>query len=804
MVGQRLGHFRIIEKISTGVEGDLYRARDEQLERDVALRILPATSFPDPAARAELLRDARTASNLNHPNIVAIHEVGEADPSTASTDSGQASSGQVAAFVAMELVEGQPLSARLAGGPLRPDELLRYGLQLTDAVAHAHEHGVVHRDLKASNVVVTPDGRVKVLGFGLARPLSQQEVAEATSVPGPAGTAPGRTTETLLYLAPERLKGEAADTRSDVWALGVLLHEMATGHRPFQGHTPFELTVAVLSQATPPLPANLPAELRAVIERCLRKEPGERYRRASDVHAALEAVQSAASVFSAEAAGKSSIRRHWMAVVAIAVVVAAVAGGFVVGRLSRRVPGTPAAPALHAIAVLPLANLSRDPDQKYLVDGLTDALIDDLARIGGALRVISRTSTEGYATAPKPIKQIASELGVDAVVEGSVAREGDRVRIAAALIDAATERRLWSDRYERNLTSILSLQADIARAVAQAIKGALSPEEEQKLTRRREVNPQVYEAYQKGMFLLNQTTPDAFQRGMEYLHQAVEQDPTDALAYAGLADGYITIAHGPDPTPDALFRAKAAAQTAIELDPTSPQGVLAVGVIKSYDEWDWAGGEQELRRAIELNPSFAMAHYHLAWVLTISGRLPEAIAEHIKAREADPLNPLMTAWLGELYRIDKQYDKAIAEVRKAMDLNPKFTISQFLMSFIYADQGKWDQAVETMRQLSEDDPDWRWALGAMCAAAGRTAEARRILAELDARPVTPWGALWRAVINAALGEKDMAFKWMNHQPHHVWLPVLTLKEWQIFGKPLYGDPRFAEIQRKMNVPPWRE
>jgi TolB-like protein len=786
MIGRQLGHFRILDKIGAGGMGEVYRARDEQLERDVALKILPAASFHDAAARTRLLRDAQTASKLNHPHICTIHEVGEAE--------GQA-------YIATELVEGKPLSARVAEGPLRQDELLRYGLQLTDAVEHAHEHGVVHRDLKSANVIVTPDGRLKVLDFGLARPLSREELTAAITVTqGPSPTPPEQAVEPLAYLAPEQLRGKPADTRSDVWALGVMLQEMATGKRPFQGNTPFELSSAILNQEPSPLPASVPAELQAVIEHCLRKEPGQRYRRASEVHAALEAVQTATALPRPRAVQEAWTRRHLVAVAASAVVLVAVAAGIVAGVWSGRlrVPGS--MPTTHALAVLPLANVSGDPAQQYVVDGLTEALIDDLSKIGGALRVISRSSTRGYAGGSKPIPQIARELAVDAIVEGSVAREGDRVRITAGLIDAATGRRIWSDRYERNLTSILTLQAEIARAVARAVMGALSPEEEQKLAKTREVNPEVWEAYQKGMFLLNQSTPDAIKKGMEYLHQAIEKDPTDAMAYAGLANGYVTIAHGADPSPDSLFRAKAAAQTAIELDPNLAAGVFTLGVIKGYDEWDWVGGERDLRRAIELNPSFAMAHYHLAWFLAIQGRLPEAIDEHIKAQDSDPLNPLHTAWLGELYRMGGQYDKAIAEVQRAMELNPKFPVSQFVLGMVHAEHGRWDQAIEAMREAGAVAKPWQGAQAAMCAAAGRTDEARRLLEELNTRQVTPWTRFWRAIVYAALGEKDTAFKWATEEPHHPWIAAFVIKEWEIFTKPVMDDPRFEALRRKFNVP----
>jgi serine/threonine-protein kinase len=783
MIGEQLGHFRILGKIGAGGMGEVFRARDEQLERDVALTLVGAASVPDATARANLLRDARAASKLNHPHICTIHEVGEADAQI---------------FIATELLDGQPLSARLAEGPLRPDELLRYGLQLTDAVAYAHEHGVMHGDLKSSNVVVTPDGRLKVLGFGLARPLSREELTEATTM-AQAPTAPGLVAEVLAYLAPEQLRAQPTDMRSDVWALGVLLQEMATGQRPFRGETAFALSTAILSQTAPPLPSSAPVELQAIVERCLRKEPGQRYRRASDVHAALEAVQSGAVPPRASVARKAWSQQRWLGLAATAAVFLAVAAALYVGSLlgRRTAPAPASAPTTHALAVLPLKNLSGDPNQQYVADGLTDALIDDLAKV---VRVISRTSTAGYATAPKPVKQIARELGVDAVVEGSVAREGNIVRVTAALIDAATEQRLWGERYERNLTSILALQADIARAVARAIKGALSPEEEQKFAKRREVNPAVWEAYQKGMFFVNQSTPEALTKGMEYLHEAVAVDPTDALAYAALADGYFTLAHGANPPPDALVRGRAATRTAMDLDPTLPQALIAQGWIQGYLDWDWDGGIATLRRVIELNPSFAFAYYHLAWFLDLKGQLPEAIAVHITARDLDPLNPLMTGWLAELYRYNGQYDLALAEARKALDLTPGFPAAHFVMAQTYASQGRWDQAIEAVQNAAKSDPDWRWALGAVNARAGRTTEARRILAELNKENATSWMVFWRAATYAALGEKDEAFKWIAHEPGHIWVPWMFTREWVWFMEPLYSDPRFDQFRVKFNVP----
>jgi serine/threonine-protein kinase len=789
MIGRQLGPFRILGKIGAGGMGEVWRARDERLERDVALKILPPSSFDDPAARARLLREARLASRLNHPHICTIHEVGEAD--------GQA-------YIAMELVDGQALSARLEDGPLRPDELQRYSLQLTDAVAYAHEQGLVHRDLKSANVMVTPDGRLKVLDFGLARQLGAGERADATTVlREPTLTEAGTIVGTLAYMPPEQLRGQPADERSDVWALGVMLYEMAAGARPFRGRTTFEVSSAILSQAPDPLPSRVPARLQAVVEHCLRKEPGQRYRRASEVHAALEAVHFGTSEGPPRASLASWLRRHWRPVTAAAALALAVAGGVLAGMAWRQLLGSKAAapaPALHALAVLPLANLSREAGQEYFVDGLTDALIDGLAQLGGSIRVISRTSTQGYAAAPKPMREIGRELGVDAVIEGSVVREGDRVRVTATLIEAATEKRLWSERYERQMTSILTLQSEIARAVAIAIQGALTPAEERVLSRARPVNPQVYEAYLKGMYYLNQSTPDAIEKGMVYLHQAVERDPTEPLAFAALAGGYLELAHGANPPPDALARAKAAALTAVELDGTLPQGLFALGAMKGYDEWDWPGAIAALRRTIELNPSFAMAHYHLAWFLALQGNLPEAIAEHTMARNLDPLNPLHTGWLGELYRMNGQYELAIAEAKKALELDPRFPPSHFVIGTTLATQGRWDDAVAAMRHVTDYDPDWQGALGAMYARAGRTVEARQVLAALRKLPSSAWNSLWIGLIHAGLGERDEAFRWLSARPQHVWMPWIFSREWAILAEPLHADPRFRSMQRAMRVP----
>ena len=526
MIGQRLGHFRIIEKIGAGGMGEVYKAHDEQLDRDVAIKVLPASSFRDATARGRLLREARTASKLNHPHICTIHEVGEAE--------GQA-------YIAMELVEGQPLSARLADGALPPEQVLRYGLQLADAVAHAHERGIIHRDLKSANVIITPEARAKVLDFGLAKRLSSEDLAEATTQTMDSLTGPGTVVGTLAYMAPEQLRGQPADARSDIWALGVMLYEMAAGQRPFQGKTGFELSSAILSQPPPPLPLGpggaLPAELGAVIAHCLEKDPAQRYQRSEDVRAALEAVQSGAALPAWPAWKYALSRRRWLALVAALATALAVVGALDVGGLRGRLLGGAAAPQLRSVAVLPLANLSGDPQQDYFAEGMHDALITDLAKLSGLRRVIARSSVLRYRKTDKPLRQIARELGVDAIITGAVLREGDRVRITAQLINAATEEQVWAERYERELRGVLSLQNEIVGAVAREVKLRLTPQEQARLASARPVNPEAHEAFLRGRFYVNKLTPEGTRKGPGLSPTGDRKRPGASFAVRHVGDG---------------------------------------------------------------------------------------------------------------------------------------------------------------------------------------------------------------------------------------------------------------------------
>ncbi|MBW7996240.1 MAG: tetratricopeptide repeat protein [Candidatus Glassbacteria bacterium] len=464
-----------------------------------------------------------------------------------------------------------------------------------------------------------------------------------------------------------------------------------------------------------------------------------------------------------------------------------IAAGGVWWWTSQRVPSIRPG-QITRLAVLPFANLMNDPDQEYFVDGIHDALLTELAKIGG-MTVISRQSVMRYKGSDKPLREIASELQAHALIEGSVLRAGDDVRVNVQLIEAAADRHLWAEVFDRKLENVLALHSDVVRAVAGEIKAALTPEQEARLDSARQVNPETYEAYLKGMFYLNKFET---KKGLAYFNQAIENDPADPLAYAGLALGYVTIGHSNAATPDVWPRARAAALTALRLDETLAEGHSALAEVKAYYEWDWEGAEQAFLRADELNSNLAMNHYHYAWYLALFGRLDEAIVEHKRAQELDPLTPHHTIWLGGLYRIGGDYEKAIAEIQKVLELNPDHRTALRVLGDVLADAGMYEEAIAAYQKVGISGD-----LGRTYALAGRQDEARKILAELEEKEATPGRAWGLAILYTALGEKDEAFRWLAYEPPYFAIPwVRVLPQFE----PLWDDPRFKDLLQRMNLP----
>lgn len=489
---------------------------------------------------------------------------------------------------------------------------------------------------------------------------------------------------------------------------------------------------------------------------------------------------------------------------AILTALAVVAGGIaygLIGEIREFEPPESFDPAsrqiaANTIAVLPLENLSGDPGQQYFVDGMHEALITGLSKVT-ALRVTSRTSANVYRITNKLLPEIGRELRVASVIEGSVFRSGNRIRITLQLIDAATDQHLWARTYDRDIEDVLALQSEVARTVAREIRVELTPREETRLATAPKVDPATYELYLRGTFFLNKSTPEDFAKGMDFLHQAVERNPADPLAWAGLAFGYITLGHGPAPPPDAWPKARAAALRALKLDPDLAEGHAALADIKLYYEWDWEGAEQAFKRAFELNSSDAFNHYHYAWYLALFGRMDEAIIEHKQARDLDPFFPLHTAWLGGLYWIDGRPEEAAAEALKSLEMDPDFAHGLYVLGEAYTALGRIDEAVEAHRRMVTVAPDWSWALGRTYALAGREGEARKIAAQLEGAVATPWRAYGLVTLYAALGENDDAFRWLAFDQPHGWIPwVRIMPPYQ----PLRNDPRFGDFLKRLNLP----
>ncbi len=676
MIGKTLSHYRISAELGRGGMGVVYRAQDETLGREVALKVVRADAQLDPVARERLIREACTASRLNHPNICTIYEAGEAG-------------NQV--YVAMELIPGQSLAATIPREGMPTEDVARYGAQIADALAHAHEQGVVHRDLKTANIMMGREGRAKVLDFGLARLLPRQELDAATRSQLSAATA-GEVAGTLAYMAPEQLRGETADARSDIWALGLVLYEMATGCRPFSGQSGYELSAKILREPPPPLPKHVPPALARVIQRCVAKEPAQRYQRASELRAALDVTLSGGE---RPVAAPALSRRKWLLGGAVAMTVLLLAFGLDFAGVRSRLRGDRTF-RVESLAVLPLQNLSGDPAQEYFADGMTEALISNLAQIH-ALRVISRTTVMRYKGSSKPLPEIARELGVDAVIEGSVIRAGERVRVTAQMIEAATDRHLWAKEYDRDLRDVLALQSEVARAIAGEIQIEVTPEVRARLAQTPSVNPEAYDAFLRGRALSRRENREDNGAAIELLEQAVALDPSFATAHAEL--GRVYRARGFLFTPEEkLWEQKAFAEVdrALQLDPASADAHLTRGLLLWTPSQGFRHEEaiREFRRAIDLKPSLDEAHHQLGMVYLHVGLLGEALKSAEEAVTLNPGNTLALYRIGVVKLYQGKYQQALDVFeRTPADANPALVTYQTAWTLFYLGRKKEALAV---------------------------------------------------------------------------------------------------------------
>jgi serine/threonine protein kinase/tetratricopeptide (TPR) repeat protein len=781
VIGKRLSHYVIIEQVGAGGMGVVYRARDERLDRDVALKILSPSLVADDAARKRLRREALVLSKLNHAHINLIYDVDSED----GVD-----------FLVMEFIRGETLSRRLEAGSFSEPDVLSIGIQVAEALEEAHRSGIVHRDLKPGNVMLTERGVVKVLDFGLAKALESDHAGMESL------TEAGHVAGTLPYIAPEQFRGARVDARSDIYSLGAVLYEIATGVRAFAQETTASLIDAILKDSPKNPSAIVPRispGLEGVILKSLAKDPDLRYGTAGEV---VDALQGAGATRSTLTSTRTSgRRRRW--VIPVAAVTAVVLAAALVATFLPGGGAHPKSPRrIESLAVLPLDDLSGDSKQGYFADGMTDALITRLAQIS-SLRVISRTSVMRYRGGNKSLPQIARELHVDAVVEGTVLHSGNKVRISAELVDAAADRHLWANTYEREVGDVIALQRDLAAAIADQVNVRLTSSEREGLARADRVNPQAYDEYLKGRQEWATRTATGLEAARRNFLKAADIDPRFAQAYAGLADVYVLQdTYSGSRAEEALPLAEDAARKALAIDGRLAEAYPALGLVKLYSRWDWAGAEADFKHAIELRPNYATAHHWYSILLRDRGRFDEAISEARRALELDPLSSIMNANLGDTYFFARRYADAIRQHRIGRDLDPSFAPTHLYLAMAFAQNGDLDSAIvacQTARALSSGGPYALGGLGYVLARAGRGPDAERILDELQRFAVqgrtVPFDM---SLVWMGLAKGDRALEWIDKARRKQPSGVKDLGVDPRFD-PLREDPRFRKILRELGL-----
>ena len=808
-----LSHYRIVSKIGAGGMGEVYLAQDTKLDRKVALKILPAEVVADRNRVSRFVQEAKSASALNHPSIITIYEIDQADS---------------VYFIATEFIDGETLREWVQHAPMKLGEVLDVAAQVASALAAAHAGGIVHRDIKPENVMLRRDGIVKVLDFGLAKLMDPEEVGAEDATRQLVKTHAGMVMGTVAYMSPEQARGLQVDARTDIWSLGVVLYEMLTGRPPFEGPTTSDLIVSVLEREPPSLGDETPAGLQRIVTKMLRKDREQRYQSVRDLLLDLKSLgeevefegkwkrstaptetavatksEVAAKISSAEYVVRE-IRTHKL-IAAGALLVLAFGTAALYYFTRSHISNTPTSnETIGSVAVLPFANAAQDPNAEYLADGITESLINRLSQLSG-LKVMSSGSVFRYKGKQQDAQKVGNELNVRVVLTGSVKQVGEQLIINVSLDDAKDNHRIWGEQYVRKFADVLAVQSEIAQEVSSSLRLKLTRGDEQQLARRYTSNVEAYQLYLKGRYHLAKLTPPEIQTGVSYFQQAIDMDPSYALAYAGLADAYRTFGLVGEMPPTGFFpKAKAAAQKGIEIDDALADAHAELGFTMFWYDWDWNAAENQLKRALDLNPNSADAHLFYAHLLSNIGRHAEGLAEVKRARELDPLDLRINGLEAQFLVHAGKLDEALALLRKTLEENPNNWFAHMFASSAYIEKGMFAEAVaeaRKARELNSANSQAAAQLGYALAKSGKQAEARGLLEELlklsTQRHVSPGNI---AQIYNGLGERDETFSWLERgfeqrDPKMVFLKVEP--KWNN----LRDDPRFQDLLRRVGFPP---
>jgi serine/threonine-protein kinase len=748
MIGKTISHYNVLEKLGQGGMGEVFLAEDKKLGRKVALKFLTEKVQQNPAIQKRFVREARSAAAIDHPYICKIYETEEIE-------------GQI--FIAMEYVEGQALNDKLALGSLSLKEALRIAMETAEAVEEIHKNRFVHRDLKPSNIMLAKQGHIKVMDFGLARQsLTEEDLISSEETPCDL-TPHSSIVGTVAYMSPEQVRRQEVDRQADIFSFGIVLYEMITGVHPFQKSNVYETVSSILHDDPPPLARYrdpIPELLQHTLSKMLVKEPAQRYQSVHEVRTNL---------------------------------------GQLLEGLGRNTATLPSRPA---VAVLPFADMSPQKDQDYFCDGLAEELINALAKLEG-LRVAARTSAFRFRGAELDIREIGRRLNVGTILEGSLRKAGDRLRIGIQLINVENGYPLWSERYERKLDDVFQIQDDISRAVVEELKIALLGGGGPRLFPAPPKNVRVYELYLKGRFCWNKRTEEGFKQSVKHFKEALEQDSDYALAYAGLATSFATLSiYGAEPPELLMPQAKSAAERALDIDERLALARVSLGCVRSVYEWDWAAAESDFRKAIEIEPRNEHAHHWYATNYLIPlGRFDEARSELKLAQELDPLNLIINASVGLPFYYECRYEEAIEEYLNTLEMDPNYGMARYFLGQAYAQKGMYRQAITELERavlLLQGTPEGMAALAHAYAIAGNQNKAQQLLGQLEqvTRYVSP---VLIAQIHAGLHQKDQALECLEEAYRIRSTDLIWLKVRPVFES-IRSDPRFDELCKKMGFP----